>query len=98
MESKEDLKMLTQKAELLKTIAHPIRLCIIRGLMSKGECNVNYIQACLSIPQSTLSQHLAKMRSAGVVSGRRQGTEVFYRVVNDEVVQVVKALLELEMD
>lgn len=93
METQFDLELLGVKAELLKTIAHPVRLCIIQGLLAKGECNVNHIQACLKIPQSTLSQHLARLRSAGVVQGRRQGTEVFYQVVNDEAARVVKVLL-----
>ncbi|HYH01976.1 MAG TPA: metalloregulator ArsR/SmtB family transcription factor [Bacillota bacterium] len=96
MERKDDMEQLGSKAELLKTLAHPVRLCIIRGLLDEGECNVNKMQACLDIPQSTLSQHLAKMRSAGVVQGRRQGTEVFYQVINVEAAQVVKALLGTE--
>jgi DNA-binding transcriptional ArsR family regulator len=94
MERNEDLELLGQKAELLKSIAHPIRLCIIRGLLREGESNVNKMQACLDIPQSTLSQHLAKLRSAGVVKGRRYGTEVFYQVVNPEIARVVCVLFE----
>jgi DNA-binding transcriptional ArsR family regulator len=93
MEHNPDLELLDQKAELLKGIAHPIRLCIIRGLLLEGECNVNKIQACLGIPQSTLSQHLAKLRSVGVVKGQRHGTEIFYQVVNQEIGRVVLALL-----
>lgn len=96
MERKQDLKELGGKAELLKILAHPVRLCIIRGLLEEGECNVNKMQACLDIPQSTLSQHLAKMRSARVVQDRRQGTEVFYQVINAEAARVVKALLGTE--
>jgi DNA-binding transcriptional ArsR family regulator len=92
MEPSSDLELLGQKAELLKAIAHPIRLCIIRGLLREGECNVNNIQACLDIPQSTLSQHLAKLRSAGIVKGRRHGTEIFYQVANQEIARVVLAL------
>jgi DNA-binding transcriptional ArsR family regulator len=93
MKHSPDLELLNQKAELLKAIAHPIRLCIIRGLLREGECSVNNIQACLDIPQSTLSQHLAKLRGAGVVKGRRHGTEIFYQVVNQEIRRVVLALL-----
>jgi DNA-binding transcriptional ArsR family regulator len=93
MKHSPDLELLNQKAELLKAIAHPIRLCIIRGLLREGECSVNNIQACLDIPQSTLSQHLAKLRGAGVVKGRRHGTEIFYQVVNQEIRLVVLALL-----
>ncbi|MTI49736.1 ArsR/SmtB family transcription factor [Sporosalibacterium faouarense] len=86
---KFDMKELEDKAELLKAIAHPIRLCIVRGLMQEEGRNVTNIQTCLSIPQSTVSQHLAKLKSAGIVEGRRSGTEVNYYVINEDVRNVL---------
>ncbi|HYE08801.1 MAG TPA: metalloregulator ArsR/SmtB family transcription factor, partial [Patescibacteria group bacterium] len=53
----ENLTKYNDKAELLKVLAHPVRLCIVRGLMDK-ECNVSHMQECLELPQSTVSQHL----------------------------------------
>lgn len=44
-------------AELLKALAHPVRLCIVKGLMDK-KCNVTHMQDCLELPQSTISQHI----------------------------------------
>jgi len=44
-----------QKSELLKALAHPARLCIVKGLIEK-ESNVTNIQECLDLPQSTISQ------------------------------------------
>ncbi|MDP3058749.1 MAG: transcriptional regulator, partial [bacterium] len=41
-------------ATILKLLAHPIRLCLARGLLQKGSCNVSYMQNTLSIPQSTI--------------------------------------------
>ena len=81
-----------EKAELLKVLAHPVRLCIVRGLLSNEECNVSHIQNCLEMPQSTISQHLAKLRSAGIIEGRRSGLEVFYRVINDDARKIVQLL------
>jgi DNA-binding transcriptional ArsR family regulator len=92
MEKMNDFEALNAKAELLKSVAHPIRLCIIRGLLKEGECNVNKMQVCLDIPQSTLSQHLAKLRSAGIIKGRRHGTEIFYQVVDAAIAKVVSGL------
>lgn len=92
MEHPGDLELLTDKAELLKAIAHPVRLCIVKGLIEQGECNVNKIQACLKIPQSTISQHLAKLRDTGIIRGKRQGVEIFYQVVNEDLKKVIKAL------
>ena len=92
MERPNDLELLTEKAELLKAIAHPIRLCIVRGLLEQGDCNVNKMQACLDIPQSTISQHLAKLRDLGIVKGTRHGVEIYYQVVNDDLKKVIRAL------
>lgn len=92
MERPNDLKLLTEKAELLKAIAHPIRLCIVRGLLEQGACNVNTMQACLDIPQSTISQHLSKLRDHGIIKGTRHGVEIYYQVVNEDVKKIIQAL------
>lgn len=78
---------------MLKAISHPVRLCIVSGLLGSGKgSNVSEIQGCLDIPQSTVSQHLSKLKSAGIVEGRRNGLEVKYYVVNEDVKKVVKSL------
>ncbi len=91
-----DKTILESKANLLKIMAHPIRLCILRGLIRDGENNVSYIQDCLNIPQSTLSQHLSKLRLVGIISDERRGTEVFYSVKNNEVINLIKLLFNNE--
>ena len=50
------------------------------------------IEGCLGVPQSTVSQHLGKLKSAGIVEGRRNGTEVNYYVVNDDIKKIVNCL------
>lgn len=87
-----DLKQLTQWAELLKAIAHPVRLCILRGLIEKGECNVSHMQGCLELPQSTVSQHLAKLRHAGIITATRHGVEVYYNISHPLVRELIEAL------
>ena len=89
---KKNFKLIEQQAELLKAISHPIRLCIVNGLMSEKGCNVSKIEGCLGVPQSTVSQHLGKLKSAGIVEGRRNGTEVNYYVVNDDIKKIVNCL------
>lgn len=79
-------------AEMLKALAHPIRICIVTNLLKESESNVSYMQTCLQIPQSTLSQHLQKLRSARIIEGRRNGLEVHYRVCNDKAEAIIKAL------
>lgn len=83
-------------AELLKIIAHPVRICIIRGLLEKGECNVTYMQSCLGTPQSTVSQHIQKLKSAGIIEGRRNGLEIYYKVKNEKVAELIRLLYQDE--
>lgn len=87
-----EMEDLTLKAELLKILAHPVRLCIVKGLAGKRECNVSFIQHCLNMPQSTISQHLAKLRSGGIIKGKRVGVEVYYKLVNPFAERLINAL------
>ena len=50
----------------------------------------------MGVSQSCVSQHLQKLRSAGVVKAERQGNEVYYRVSSPAVAAVVEALLGKE--
>ena len=81
-------------AELLKSLGHPARLCRLVGILDKENagCNVTYMQSCMNIPQSTVSQHLAKLKAAGLIKGERHGLEIKYRVVDDDVIRVLTAL------
>lgn len=88
-----DISKFNESAELLKVLAHPVRLCIVNGLINKGQCNVGYMQNCLGVPQSTVSQHLQKLRAAGIIEGDRNGLEVNYRVCNDKVKRLIEILL-----
>ncbi len=93
-ESRKELEELKTLAEILKLLAHPVRLCIVKGLVGKQECNVSYMQECLGLPQSTISQHLAKLRAGGIVEGKRVGVQVYYSLANPLVEKVVRALGE----
>jgi len=86
----EKLKFI-QKSELLKALAHPIRLCIVKGLIEK-ESNVTNIQECLDLPQSTVSQHLFKLKVAGIIKGKRKSLEISYRVINDDIRKIIRIL------
>ncbi|QDH22363.1 ArsR/SmtB family transcription factor [Saccharibacillus brassicae] len=87
-----DLQKFDEPANLLKALSHPVRLCIVRGLMRKKKCNVSYMQECLGIPQSTVSQHLQKLRGAGIVSTERSGLEMNYVLADRRIEEIVKAL------
>lgn len=85
-----------ETAEFLKVLAHPVRLCIVRGLLEKGRCNVSHMQNCLDMPQSTISQHLQKLRTAGIIEGERNGLEINYRVCDERVKRLIETLFDKE--
>jgi DNA-binding transcriptional ArsR family regulator len=89
---KDDAQLYTEHSELLKALAHPVRLCIVRGLLEKGSCNVTTMCECLDMPQSTISQHLSKLKSAGIVTGERNGVEMNYRISDQKVGSILHAL------
>ena len=80
-----------QKSELLKALAHPARLCIVKGLIEK-ESNVTNIQECLDLPQSTVSQHLFKLKAARIIKGERKGLKISYQIINEDIRKIIKIL------
>lgn len=83
-----------RESEILKVLGHPIRLKIVAGLMSQS-CNVKKIWECLALPQATVSQHLALLKNKKIITGKREGIEVFYQVTSPEAIRIVSALSEL---
>ena len=73
------------QAEVLKTLANPKRLEIIH-LLAEGPHEVSRLAEELGISQPNVSQHLALMRSAGVVESERVGREVHYRLSDPEII------------
>lgn len=92
----KDMDKIKEKAKLLKAISHPIRLCVVKGLMETEGYNVSKMQSCLDIPQSTLSQHLTKLKDLGIIEGERNGVEINYYVKNEEVKKIINTVFEDE--
>lgn len=70
-------------AQIFKALSEEIRLRIL-NLLRAGELCVCDLMAVLDLPQSTISRHLAYLRNAGWVEGRRQGLWMHYRLVADK--------------
>ena len=87
----------TNAAELLKILGHPVRLCILKGILTTGGCNVTHMTDCLNHPQSTISQHIQKLKSAGIIEGERKGLEITYKLVHDKARQIIESI-ELQED
>jgi ArsR family transcriptional regulator len=83
---------LTNEAELLKAMGHPVRLRIVIGLLSCHYCNVNDIVEKLKLPQSTVSQQLAVLRSRGIIAPRKEGVKTCYHVVDKRAAHIAEFL------
>ncbi len=88
----DDLEKIEEKAEILKALSHPIRLCIVRGLIEREGYNVTEMQSCLNIPQSTLSQHLSKLKDLGILKVEKNGLERNYYVVNEDARKIIEIM------
>ena len=74
-----------QQARVLKVLANESRLMIIDRL-AEGECSAGELTALVGDDQSTVSKHLAVLRSHGIVDDRREGSVVIYRLLTPCVV------------
>ncbi len=81
-------------SEFLKALAHESRLLILCQL-TEGEKSVGELEELLSQRQSTVSQQLARLRLDGLVSARRDGTTIFYRLADEKVQVVLEALYKV---
>jgi DNA-binding transcriptional ArsR family regulator len=79
-------------ARLHHALGHPVRLRIV-GMLSRQEACVCHLTAALGLRQPHVSQHLAALRDAGLVTDRRDGTLVYYRL-RDERLAALLALSE----
>jgi ArsR family transcriptional regulator len=77
---------------VLKALAHPVRLKIVEGLLSKDECNVDRMVKALKLPQSTVSQHLGILRSSGIVQIRKDGVKACYRILDERIKGLIRVL------
>lgn len=71
---------LTYSCELMRALAHPLRLKILEFIDGHGTINVNKIYNTLKIEQSITSQHLRILRLAGVVNAKREGKYMHYNI------------------
>jgi ArsR family transcriptional regulator len=86
-----DVTRLEEAAEVLKAVAHPIRLRIIE-LLENGEMTVTELISCLGTQQAYTSQQLNILKSKGVLTARRQGNQIYYAIANPSVIKVIHCI------
>ena len=67
------------QAEVLKALAHPIRLAIVHYLDKEEKCVCDIVEY-VGTSQSNISKHLGIMKKAGILSDRKEGLSVYYRL------------------
>ena len=84
-EIKLDPEQLEAAANMLKAIAHPMRIAIIDYLQSGEQLSVTQIHKKLGIEQSTTSPHLGILKDKGVLISRREGKNTYYSLKHDNL-------------
>lgn len=84
-------------AELCKTLSDPKRLKILYAL-GNNEKSVSELAKLTGMRQANLSQHLAILRQKGVVSNRKSGTTVFYKITFPKMVKACNLIREVLLE
>ena len=82
-----------QACSLMKVLANPDRLMILCQL-SQGEKRVGELEELLGIVQPTLSQQLTVLREEGLVSARREGKNIYYKLTSPQALAVIEILYQ----
>ncbi len=78
-------------AAVARALGDPKRLCVLESLAG-GEASVGELATRVACQVPNMSQHLAVLRSAGLVSARRDGSTVYYRLADPKVLEAYKVL------
>lgn len=81
-------------AEVAKAVAHEHRLELLEAL-AQGERSVETLANCAGLSIANASQHLQRMRRAGLVEARREGKFIYYRLSDDAVLDLISALARI---
>ena len=81
-------------ARLLTALANERRLAIL-CVLTEGERSVGELVGAVGLTQSALSQHLGKLRNAGIVATRRQAQTIYYRLASDAAGSVMTTLAKI---
>lgn len=88
----DEMQQVFEKAaDLFAVLSTPIRLRIISELC-QGEKNVGQLLERIGVTQPNMSQHLNILYRAGLLGKRRQGAQMFYRIVDESAVMVCRAV------
>ena len=85
---KLNAETLERVAEILKAIAHPIRLQVLEALKEHQTLTVTEMKEITSTEQSLLSNHLIKMKDRGLLKSVRKGKNIYYELVDENILKI----------
>ena len=85
---------LQRTANVARALSDPKRLCVLETLAT-GERSVGGLSRDVGCQVPNMSQHLAVLRSAGLVAARREGTTVFYRLADPRVIDAYRLMHDI---
>ena len=80
---------------LIKSLAHPMRISIIKYLENEKELTVTQLYNLLNIEQATTSQHLQMLKRQGILGFRRKGKNTFYYLKEDRLEYIIEFISQL---
>ncbi len=92
MEKNKHRQLLGEAARKLKVCGHPVRLALLCAIEAREPC-VSDLWQCLEESQPVVSQHLAVLKEAGIVSSRASGNRRIYRICDPFVKALLRACL-----
>jgi len=81
-------------ATIARALSDAKRLCVVERL-ADGERSVSDLSRDIGCQVPNMSQHLAVLRSAGIVASRREGSTIFYRLADPKVLEVYRILQQV---
>jgi DNA-binding transcriptional ArsR family regulator len=85
-------EQLDKAANLLKAMAHPMRIAILQFLDGGKQLNVTEIHEHLNIEQSTTSHHLGILKDKGVLGSKREGKNTYYFIKNVNLSSIIECV------
>ena len=86
------VEQLQYASEMLKAMAHPLRIELLNLLQSRGELSVSQIQNELKIDQAVTSHHLLILKNRAILGSRREGKNILYFVKNENLGDILHCL------
>jgi len=85
------------QAQIMKTFAHPVRLQIIKSIC-KSEHSASEIIRKIKLSKSNLSQHMKMLTGMGIVSSRKDGVYIYYKLSNNKISKACELMQDIALD